>query len=263
MIGQTIGHYQIVQEIGRGGMGVVYKALDTRLSRPVAIKSLKVDPAQGDAAKKRFLREALTAAQLDHPYICKVYEILEHDGETYIVLEFVRGRPLSRRIAETAQVLPLEKVLDLAREIAEALEEAHKHGIVHRDIKPDNIMLLESGHIKVLDFGLAKELPTISDSNQTTSANLTTPGQLLGTLGYMSPEQLMGRQADARSDIFALGVVLFEMVAGQRPFYGDTSAQVAASIVSAEPEPLHRYRKGVPDGLDRVIGRMRSVTAAG
>jgi tetratricopeptide (TPR) repeat protein len=256
MIGQTIGHYQIVQEIGRGGMGVVYKALDTRLSRPVAIKSLKVDPAQGDAAKKRFLREAMTAAQLDHPYICKVYEILEHDGETYIVLEFVRGRPLSRRIAETAQVLPLEKVLDLAREIAEALEEAHKHGIVHRDIKPDNIMLLESGHIKVLDFGLAKELPTISDSNQTTSANLTTPGQLLGTLGYMSPEQLTGRQADARSDIFALGVVLFEMVAGQRPFYGDTSAQVAASIVSAEPEPLHRYRKGVPDGLDRVIGRM-------
>ena len=198
MIGQTIGHYRIVQEIGRGGMGVVYKALDTTLSRPVAIKSLKVDRAQGDAAKKRFLREAMTAAQLDHPYICKVYEILEHGGETYIVFEFVRGRPLSRRIADAAQVLPLEKVLDLVREIAEALEEAHRHGIVHRDIKPDNIMLLESGHIKVLDFGLAKELPTNADSSQTTSVNLTTPGQVLGTLGYMSPEQLAGRKGRPR-----------------------------------------------------------------
>jgi serine/threonine protein kinase/tetratricopeptide (TPR) repeat protein len=256
MIGQTIGHYQVVEEIGRGGMGVVYKALDTKLSRPVAIKSLKADDAQDETAKKRFLREAMTVAQLDHPYICKVYEILEHAGQTYIVLEFVRGRSLSDVIADPAQVLPLEKALDFGREVAEALEEAHKHGIIHRDIKPNNIMLLESGHIKVLDFGLAKALPTLSDSSETTSANLTKAGQVVGTLGYMSPEQITGRPADARSDIFALGVVLFEMVAGRRPFSGDTAAQVAASIMTADPEPLHRYRTGVPDGLDRVVGRM-------
>jgi len=256
MIGQTIAHYQVVEEIGCGGMGVVYKALDTKLSRPVAIKSLKADDAQDETAKKRFLREATTVAQLDHPYICKVYEILEHEGQTYIVLEFVRGRPLSDVIADPAQVLPLEKALDFGREVAEALEEAHKHGIVHRDIKPNNIMLLESGHIKVLDFGLAKALPTLSDSSETRSANLTRAGQVVGTLGYMSPEQITGRPADARSDIFALGVVLFEMVAGRRPFPGDTAAQVAASIMTANPEPLHRYRSGVPDGLDRVVGRM-------
>ncbi len=256
MVGQTIGHYQIVAEIGHGGMGVVYKAVDTNLSRPVAIKCLKADDAQDRTAKKRFLREAMTIAQLDHPYICKIYEILEHEGETYIVLEFVRGRSLSDFLADPAHVLPLEKALELAREIAEALEAAHKHGIVHRDIKPNNIMLLESGHIKVLDFGLAKTLPADQDSAETASADLTSAGQILGTLGYMSPEQVTGRVADPRSDIFALGVVLFEMVAGRRPFWGDSAAAVAASIMTTDPEPLHRFRNGVPDGLNRVVNRM-------
>ena len=256
MVGKTIGHYQVVAEIGRGGMGVVYKAVDTKLSRPVAIKCLKADDAQDRIARKRFLREAMTVAQLDHPYICKIYEILEHEGETYIVLEFVRGRALSGFLADPAHVLPLEKALELAREIAEALEEAHKHGVVHRDIKPNNIMLLESGHVKVLDFGLAKTLPTDRDSIETVSTDLTSAGQILGTLGYMSPEQVTGRAADPRSDIFALGVVLFEMVAGRRPFGGDSAAAVAAAIMTTDPEPLHRFRNGVPDGLDRVVNRM-------
>src|SRR5512139_1064279 len=156
MIGQMIGHYRILEEIGRGGMGVVYKALDTKLNRPVAIKSLQADTAQDEAARKRFVREAMVVAQLDHPYICKIYEIIEQGSQLFIVLEFVRGRPLSDLIADTSKPLPLEKALDLGREIAEALEEAHKSGVVHRDIKPKNIMLIEPGHIKVLDFGLAK-----------------------------------------------------------------------------------------------------------
>jgi len=256
MVGQMIGHYRILEEIGRGGMGVVYKALDTKLNRPVAIKSLQADNIQDDVAKKRFLREAQMVAGLDHPYICKVYEILEQDGHSYIVLEFVRGKPLSALMGDSARVLPLDKILEFGREIAEALEEAHKNGIVHRDIKPNNIMVFESGHIKVLDFGLAKALPKLDDNAETASVSLTERGQVLGTPPYMSPEQLTGQPADNRSDIFSFGIVLFEMIAGRRPFSGGSAAQLAASIMTEESEPLHRYRHGVPDSLDRIIRRM-------
>jgi len=195
-------------------------------------------------------------AGLDHPYICKVYEILEQDGHSYIVLEFVRGRRLSALMGDSARGLPLDKILEFGREIAEALEEAHKKGIVHRDIKPNNIMVLEPGHIKVLDFGLARALPKLDAEAETATGSLTGRGQVLGTPPYMSPEQLAGQQADNRSDIFSFGIVLFEMIAGQRPFSGGSAAQLAASIMTKDPEPLHRYRHGVPDGLDRIIRRM-------
>ena len=172
------------------------------------------------------------------------------------MLEFVRGRPLSELIADTSKPLPLEKALDLGREIAEALEEAHKSGVVHRDIKPKNIMLIESGHIKVLDFGLAKALQPSADLTGAEPTTLTEPGQIMGTPDYMSPEQITGQTADPRSDIFSFGVVMFEMIAGVRPFSGATAAQVIGSIMTGDSEPLHRYRKGVPDALDRVIQRM-------
>ena len=198
----------------------------------------------------------MVVAQLDHPYICKIYEILEQGNQLFIVLEFVRGRPLSELIGDASKPLPLEKALDLGREIAEALEEAHKSGVVHRDIKPKNIMLIESGHIKVLDFGLAKALQPSADLTGAEPTTLTEPGQIMGTPFYMSPEQITGQTADPRSDIFSFGVVMFEMIAGVRPFSGATAAQVIGSIMTGESEPLHRYRKGVPDALDRVIQRM-------
>ena len=258
MVGRMIGHYRILEEIGRGGMGVVYKALDTRLNRPVAIKSLQTGETQDEIAKKRFVREALMVAALDHPYICKVYEVLEQNGQSFIVLEFVHGRRLSALMGDPARMLPLDKILEVGREIAEALEEAHKKGIVHRDIKPNNIMVLEPGHIKVLDFGLAKALPKLDAEAETETASegLTERGQVLGTRPYMSPEQISGQPADNRSDIFSFGIVLFEMIAGRRPFSGASAAQLAASIMTEDPEPLHRYRHGVPDSLDRIIRRM-------
>ncbi len=254
MIGQTIGHYQILEEIGHGGMGVVYKALDTRLNRPVAIKSLQAGGPMLETAQKRFRREAQMIAHLDHPYICKIYEILEQEGATYIVLEYVRGKSLSGLIADPQNPLPIEKTLELGIEIAEALEEAHKNSVVHRDIKPANIMLLESGHIKVLDFGLAKALDKPADGSTATS--ITATDAIVGTVTHMSPEQIRGQEVDTRSDIFSFGIVLYEMVAGRNPFPGETSAQVAASILNEEAEPLHRYRRGVPEDLDRVLHRM-------
>lgn len=257
MIAQTLGHYRILEEIGHGGMGIVYKALDTRLNRPVAIKSLQVQEALTETATQRFLREAQILARLDHPYICKIYEILEHEGQTYIVLEYVRGKPLSELIAAPQQPIPLEKVLELGTEVAEALEEAHKNGVVHRDIKPGNIMVLESGHIKVLDFGLAKTLSRPPASSSTASAALTEAGAIVGTLTHMSPEQVMGHAVDARSDIFSFGIVLYELISGRTLFAGTTGAEVAAAIINnEEPEPLHRYRRGVPENLDRVVQRM-------
>lgn len=256
MVAETIGPYQILEEIGRGGIGIVYKAVDTRLNRPVAIKSLQATGTSDETAQKRFLREAKTVAHLDHPYICKIYEILEHAGKTHIVLEYVRGKPLSELVLDSQEPIQLEKVLEMGIEIAEALEEAHKNGIVHRDIKPSNIMLLESGHIKVLDFGLAKVLNSASDLSSTASAALTGKGIVVGTLTHMSPEQVMGRDVDTRSDIFSFGIVLYELIAGRCPFGGATAAEVAASILSKEAEPLHRYRRDVPENLDRVVQRM-------
>ena len=209
MIGQTISHYKITDKLGEGGMGVVYKAQDTKLDRPVALKFLAPHLLRDDEGRKRFEREAKAAAKLDHPNICTVYEIDEVDGRTFIVMAFLEGRPLGERISEGPLKLP--EAVSIAIQMAEGLEAAHEKGITHRDIKPDNVMLMSGsrGLVKLMDFGLAQ----LAESSK-----LTREGTTLGTPVYMSPEQALGDSTDRRSDVWGLGVVLYEMVAGKPPF---------------------------------------------
>ena len=213
MIGQTISHYRITEKLGGGGMGVVYKAEDTRLGRNVALKFLPEEMQQDSTARKRFLREAKSAAALDHPYICKIYEVGEEKEQSFISMEYIQGMTLSQKLKEGP--LPLKKALETAVEIAEALETAHKGDIVHRDLKPSNIMLTPEGHVKVMDFGLAKRLtPVEGQDEEEITTKLTKDDSILGTVPHMSPEQLRGQEVDARSDIFSFGVVLYEMLTG-------------------------------------------------
>ncbi len=244
MIGSTISHYHITEKLGEGGMGVVYKATDTKLDRPVALKFLAPHLLRDDEGRKRFAREAKAAASLDHPNICTVDEIDEADGRTFIVMAFLEGRPLSERIA--AGPLKLPEALSTAIQIAEGLEAAHEKGIVHRDIKPDNVMLMAGsrGLLKIMDFGLAQLAG---------SSKLTRGGSTLGTMSYMSPEQAEGADTDRRTDIWALGVVLYEMAAGQLPFRGDFDQAVVFSIMNEPPEPLTAVRTGVPKELERIV----------
>ena len=246
MIGQTISHYQITDKLGEGGMGVVYKATDTKLDRPVALKFLAPHLLRDEEGRKRFEREAKAAASLDHPNICTVHEIDEANGRTFIVMAFLEGRPLSEKIA--AGPLKLPEVLSTAIQIAEGLEAAHEKGIVHRDIKPDNVMLMAGsrGLVKLMDFGLAQ----LSGSSK-----LTRGGSTLGTMSYMSPEQAEGSDTDHRTDIWSLGVVLHEMAAGQLPFQGDFDQAVVYSILNEPPEPLTGVRTGVPRELERIVNK--------
>jgi len=209
MVGQTISHYKVLEKIGQGGMGEVFLAQDTTLDRKVALKFLPEDLQQDSTAKKRFLREAKSAAALDHPYICHIHEVGEVEGKSFISMEYIQGTTLREKLTEGP--LPVRKALETAGEMAEALEAAHKQKIVHRDLKPSNIMLTPEGHVKVMDFGLAKRVTPVEGQEQEITTALTKQGSTLGTVPYMSPEQVRGQEVDTRSDIFSFGVVLYEM----------------------------------------------------
>ena len=252
MIGQMLGPYRVLEKLGKGGMGEVYKARDTRLDRSVAIKVLPPQTLADDAARARLLREARLASQLNHPHICTIHEVGEADGQAYIAMEFVEGQPLSARLAEGP--LPPAEVLRYGQQLADALAHAHARGIVHRDLKSANVVLTPEGRAKVLDFGLAKRVnvEALADAATQSALSMTAPGVLAGTPAYMAPEQLLGVPADARSDIWALGVVLYEMAGGRRPFQGQTGFELSSAILKEAPPPLPA---SVPSPLAGVIER--------
>ena len=244
MIGETISHYRIIEKLGEGGMGVVYKAEDSKLKRVVALKFLTPNALGGEEEEKRFLHEAQIAAALDNPNICTVYEIDEADGRTFIAMPFIEGKSLDDVIEKGP--LRLDEVIDVATQMCRGLQEAHKRAIIHRDIKPANVMITNSGQVKIMDFGLAR---------QTGMTRLTQEGTTLGTIYYMSPEQAGGAELDRRTDIWSVGVVVYEMMTGKLPFQSDFEQATIYSIMNEHPEPLTAVRTGVPMELERIVDK--------
>jgi eukaryotic-like serine/threonine-protein kinase len=261
LIGQTVSHYRILDKIGAGGMGEVYRATDTKLGRNVALKVLPADMARDPDRLARFEREARSVAALNHPHIVTLHSVEEAEGVHFLTMELVEGQSLDHCIPEGG--LPVQQIVEIAGALADALAAAHGKGIVHRDLKPANVMVTEEGRVKVLDFGLAKEIRAANSSDATmTSAGHTEVGLVMGTPRYMSPEQIAGRAVDHRSDIFSLGVLLYEMATGRRPFTGTSSAELASAILRDTPPLVTDLRANLPADLARIIQRCLEKGAA-